>query len=340
MSTDIGIDLGSSKTVLFSSNKVVLQMPSIVTVDSETYEPVYFGHKAEATLGRTPESLTTVRPIERGVVSDTELATTMLTKYMQRAFGKRIIRPRIMAAIPVGVTEMQHHSLGIVIEESGGRNVSIIESPLAIAIGLGFDLTAPRGRMIIDIGAGTTDVAVISMGGIASCASLPIGSFDFDDAIIRYVRREYNILIGPLTAEKIKKQIGMVMERPIELTCTAKGRDIFSGLPQEFEISSMAVLDAVKDTAMQICAGIKSVLEKTDPDLVGDITEDSVYLAGGGSLIHGMPQLISEYLDVNVTGVKDPANAVVRGATAALKKPEYLRQIDFEQRAIRELIVE
>lgn len=340
MTTDIGIDFGSYKTVLFSSNKIVLEMPSIVTVDSETFEPVYFGKKAEATLGRTPETLSCVRPVENGVISDMDLARRMLSVYIQKAFGKKIVRPRIMASIPPGVTEMQHHSLSTVIEESGGRNVSVIESPIAVAMGLGIDLASPRGRMIIDIGAGTTDIAVISMGGIASCATIKSASFDFDDAIIRHVRREYNIMIGPLTAENIKKKVGCVIKRPMELACVARGRDILTGLPQSIEVNSSGVLDAVSETASAICTGIKSVLEKTDPDLVADITEDGVYLAGGGSLIYGMSDYISDYLQVKVNHINNPAYAVVRGTAAVLKNPEMLSESDFENRAIRELIVD
>ena len=340
MTTDIGIDFGSSKTVLFSSNRIVLEMPSIVTVDSETFEPVYFGKKAEATLGRTPESLTCVRPVEHGVISDMDLARRMLSVYIQKAFGKKIVRPRIMASIPPGVTEMQHHSLQTVIEESGGRNISVIESPIAVAMGLGIDLASPRGSMIIDIGAGTTDIAVISMGGIASCATVKAASFDFDEAIIRHVRREYNIMIGQLTAENIKKRVGCVIPRQIELACVARGRDIMTGLPHSIEVNSAGVLDAVSETAANICAGIKAVLEKTDPDLVADITEDGVYLAGGGSLIYGMADYSEDYLQVKVNQINDPAHAVVRGTAAVLKNPEMLSESDFEHRAIKELIVE
>lgn len=315
-------------------------MPSIVTVDSESFEPVYFGKKAEATLGRTPESLTCVRPVENGVISDMDIARRMLSAYIQKAFGKKIVRPRIMASIPPGVTEMQHHSLRTVIEESGGRNVSVIESPIAVAMGLGIDLASPRGRMIVDIGAGTTDIAVLTMGGIATCATIKSASFDFDDAIMRHVRREHNVIVGPLTAENIKKKVGCVIDRPMELACMARGRDIMTGLPRSIEVYSSELVDILSETALQICVGIKSVLEKTDPDLVGDITEDGVYLAGGGSLIYGMADYIAEYLQVEVHQIKDPVHAVVRGTAAVLKNPEMLSESDFENRAIRELIVD
>ena len=208
MATDIGIDLGSSKTVIFSSSKVVLELPNVVTVDSETWEPVYFGEKAKQTIGRTPDSLVCVTPIERGVISDYDIAETMLKNYMQQAFGNRILRPRIMATLPAGLTELQHHSLSNVVESAGGRNISVIEGPLAVAFGLGLDFSKPRGTLIVDIGAGTTDIAVISLGGISVCESFKTASSDLDMQIIRYVRKEYNIEIGALTAEMIKIKIG------------------------------------------------------------------------------------------------------------------------------------
>ena len=228
MATDIGIDLGSYKTVIFSSSKIVLEQPSFVTVDSETWEPVYFGEKARQTLGRTPDSLICVNPISHGKISDYDIAESMLKTYMDDAFGNKVLRPRIMATLPSGLTELQHHSLANVIESSGGRNVFVIESSLAIAYGLELDFSKPHGYLIIDIGAGTTDIAVISMGGIASCNSFPVASFDFDNQIIKYVRSEYNIEIGQLTAESIKKQIGAVVDRSVEIAMVAKGRNVFT----------------------------------------------------------------------------------------------------------------
>ena len=207
MATDIGIDLGSSKTVIFSSSKVVVELPSVVTVDSESWEPIYFGEKAKQTIGRTPDSMLSVYPIEHGIISDYDLTELMLKDYMQQAFGNNILRPRIIATLPAGLTELQHHSLSNVVEAAGGRNITVVEGPLAIAFGLGLDFSKPHGTLIVDIGAGTTDVAVISMGGIAACDSFKIASFDFDAQIIRYVRYEYNIEIGPLTAEAIKMKV-------------------------------------------------------------------------------------------------------------------------------------
>lgn len=340
MATEIGIDIGSSKTVIFSSSQVVLEYPSVVTVDSESWEPVYFGDKAKQTIGRTPESLTCVFPIEHGVISDYDIAETMLKRYMQEAFGNRIVRPRIMATLPAGLTELQHHSLTNVVESAGGRNVSVIEGPLAIACGLGVDFTKPHGTLIIDIGAGTTDIAVISMGGIAICDSFKVASGDFDAQIARYVRKEYNIEIGPLTAEMIKQRVGSAIGRPIEIAMVAKGRNVFTGLPESFEISSSEVGEAIAETTEMICNAIRSVLSKTDPDLVADIMQDGFYLTGGGSLLHGFDKKISDFIGTQVFMLDDPTHSVVRGAAVALKKTDLLKNVDYQLRSIKELTIE
>lgn len=340
MANDIGIDLGSSKTVIFSSSKVVLELPNVVTVDSETWEPIYFGEKAKQTIGRTPESLLSVYPIEHGVISDYDLCELMLKNYMQQAFGNKILRPRIMATLPAGLTELQHHSLSNVVEAAGGRNITVIEGPMAIAFGLGLDFTRPHGTLIVDIGAGTTDVAVISLGGIAVCDSFKVASFDFDAQIIRYVRREYNIDIGPLTAEAIKIKVGSAVKRDIEVAMVAKGRNIFSGLPESFEITSGEVYEAINDTINIICNDIREVLNKTDPDLVADIMNDGMYLAGGGSKLSGFAQRISDFLNIKVHQMEDPAHSVVKGAAVAIKKPELLKNVNYQMRSIKELEIE
>lgn len=340
MAIDIGIDLGSSKTVIFSSSKVVLELPNVVTVDSDSWEVIYTGEKAKQTLGRTPESMQTVFPIEHGVISDYDLTEYMLKEYMGQAFGNKILRPSIMASLPAGLTELQHHSLANVIEAAGGRNITVIESPLAIAFGLGLDFSVPHGSLIVDIGAGTTDVAVISMGGIAICNSFKTASFDIDAQIIRYVRKEFNIEIGQLTAESIKIRVGTAVERDVEIAVIAKGRNVFTGLPESFEITSGEVYEAIKDTVDTICNAIREVLNKTDPDLVADIMQDGMYLAGGGSKLLGFPQKISEYLGLKVHHLEDPAHSVVRGAAAALKKSELLKNVDYQMRSIKELEIE
>ncbi len=337
MATEIGIDLGTSKTVIFSSSKIVLEKPSVVTVDADTFEPKYFGEKAKQTQGRTPESLLCVTPIEHGVIADYDIAEAMLKTYMQKAFGNKLMRPRIMATLPCGLTELQHHSLSNVVEAAGGRNISVIEAPLAIAFGLGIDFSEAHGTLIVDIGAGTTDIAVISMGGIAECDSLKTASLDFDAQIIRYVRKEYNIEIGPLTAEAIKIKIGTAVKRDIEVAMLAKGRNVFTGLPESFEISSSEVYDAIIDTVDMICNGIRLVINKTNPDLVADIMNDGMYLTGGGSELSGLADKISKFLNIKVHTMENPAYSVVKGAAAALKQKNQLKNIDYQLRSIKEL---
>lgn len=337
MATEIGIDLGTSKTVIFSSSKIVLELPSMVTVDSETWEPVYYGEKAKQTMGRTPDSLVCVSPIEHGVIADYDIAEAMLKEYMQQAFGSKIVRPRIMATLPAGLTELQHHSLSNVVEAGGGRNISVIESPLAVAFGLGLDFSKPHGYMIVDIGAGTTDIAVISMGGISVCDSFKVASYDFDAQIIKYIRKEYSIEIGKLMAESIKKQIGTVVERPVEVAIVAKGRNIFTGLPESFEITSSEIYDAIKETADAICNAIRQVLSRTEPDLVADINADGIYLTGGGALINGMDKLLADFTGTAVHLLENPSHSVVRGAAAAIRKPELLKNVNYQLRSIKEL---
>lgn len=338
--TDIGIDFGTSKTILFSKGKIYLEQPSVVAVDSETWEPICFGDRALSMVGRTPESVTTVFPLEHGVIADYDIAEKMLQHYMQEAFGKRIIKPRVMISVPIGVTPVQHRSVADVAGFAGGRDVCTIESPVAAALGLGIDFTKPGGNMVIDIGAGVTDIAVISMGGIAQCGSSYTASNSFDEAIIKFVRREFNILIGLQTATRIKEEIGSIIPRPVDLTMRAKGQDAFTGLPAMFEITSQQVCEALQDCVSEIIRTVKDVLEKTPPDLVADIMERGIMLTGGGALLFGMETKLQEALGIHVIVAEDPMHNVVRGELIALKKPKLLKNGDYQFRSIQELIVD
>lgn len=340
MATEIAIDLGTSKTVIASGNKILLELPSVVTVDAESWEPVHFGEKAYQSYGRTPDSLTTVFPILHGIISALDTAEAMLAEYMHRAFGSRISRPKVMVSMPTGVTPNQHHTVANAIEAAGGRNVSVIESPIAAAIGMNIDFSKPHGSMIVDLGAGCTDIATLSMGGIVECESFKTASKDIDELIIRYVKKEYNILIGPLTAENIKKQLGSAYERPLEVSMVARGRNLLTGLPQSFEISSGEVYEAICDALRSICNEVRVVLERTPPDIVGDIKADGVYLTGGGALLNGFDRLLSEYLGTKVMLASDPTHTVVRGECVAIKQPALLENGDYLYRSIKELIVE
>lgn len=340
MPIDLAIDFGTSKTVLLSGNKILLEQPSVATVDSETWEPICFGERAKNMIGRLPEHLETVFPIQRGMVADYDLAEQMLTEFMTRALDKHLIKPRVIIAMPSGANSIQRRSLENAAEIAGGRRVKVIDSAVAAALGMGIDFTHPGGKMIIDIGAGVTDIATLSAGGIVQCDSAPIGSSDFDEAIIKYVRKEFNILIGNLTAEEIKKQIGSVIPRQEEITIQAKGRNLFSGLPQLFEITSSDVYAAIKDTAWSLFGAINAVIERTPPDIVADIISDRIYVTGGGSLINGMCDLLSENINADVYIRNDAEYSVVKGAQVALKQPKLIENIDYQLKNIQDLIVE
>ena len=340
MSVDIAIDFGTSKTVIYGNSRIILEEPTMITVDSETFEPVYYGSDAKETLGRTPDTLMCIKPIEHGAIADYDMAYSLMSKYMLKAFGNKIIRPRVMTCLPTNLTELQYRFMGKVLEESGGRSVLVIETPLAVALGVGIDFNEPKGSMVVDIGAGVTDIATISLGGIVQCDSFKVASNDFDDAIIKFVRRNFNIEIGPLTAELIKKQVGTVVQRPVEITMVAKGRNLRSGLPEAFEISSDQIYETLFDTAVAISNAVRRVIEKTDPDIVADITENGIHLTGGGSLINGMPQFMQEFLGAKIIHAPDPSHSVIKGIGYAMKHPSILKKVDYQIRSMKDLIIE
>lgn len=340
MPIDLAIDFGTAKTVLLCGNKILLEQPTVATVDSETWEPICFGDRAKEMIGRLPDELETVFPIQRGMIADYDISEQMLTEYFKNSLGKRLIRPRITIAMPSGATSIQRRSLENAAEIAGGRRVRVIDSAVAAALGMGVDFKSPGGKMIVDIGAGVTDIAVLSAGGMVLCESFPVGSADFDEAIIKYVKKEFNILIGSLTAEELKKQIGSVLPRSEEVVIKAKGRNLFTGLPQIFDISSTDIYSAMQDTANGIMSSVGSVIERTPPDLVADIMSDRIYVTGGGSLTNGMKELISQKTGAEVYTRSDSKYSVVKGAYAALKSPEILKNIDYKLKNIQDIIVE
>ena len=340
MPIDIAIDFGTSKTVLICGNKIVLEQPTVATVDSETWQPIAFGDRAKSMIGRTSEAMETVSPIQRGMIADYDIAEQMLKEYIGTSFGKRLIKPRIIIVMPEGATSIQRRSVANAAETAGGRRVQVVDTAVAVALGMGINFFEPGGKMVVDIGAGVTDIATLSAGGIVQCDSAPVGSFDFDEAIIKYVRKEYNVLIGNLTAEEIKKQIGSVVLRKEEVTVKAKGRNLFSGLPQLFDISSTDVYNAMRDTANALCSAIKSVIEKTSPDIIADVMADKIYVTGGGALTNGMEELLSEYLGCRIKIHYDAEHTVAKGALIALRNPKLLKNTDYQLRNIQDIIVE
>lgn len=340
MPANIGIDLGSYKTVISSTSTVLLEEPSVVAVDADSFEPIAFGSKAYDMIDKNPPEIELVYPIVRGVVADYELTEKMLKEFMGRAFSNKILKPQIMVAMPFGVTSVQHRSVAKAIELSGGRNVRTVEAPLADAIAFKLDFSRPKGYLLADVGAGTTDIAVISMGGFVKSTSVPCASFDFDEAIIKYVKKKYRVNIGHRTAEAVKRQIGGVVQRNVTLTMKASGMENFARKPKLFEITSEDVRSALADNMRTITKAIKGLLEKTPPDLVSDIASGGLYLTGGGSELFGMSEYLEEKLGIPVHSYDEPSSSVARGTAIALKHPRLTVNGDYQYRALTDLIVD
>lgn len=340
MPIDIGIDMGTANTVIYAGKTVILSEPSVVAVETNTGRPIKFGAEAYKMIGRTPGKITPVCPIERGVIASYDEAEHLLRYFMRKVYSGKLIKPRVMFSMPAGTTAVQQRSFMSAVQASGARNICPIESPVAAAIGVGVDFAKPCGSIVVDIGAGSTDIAVLSMGGIAQYESLRIASSDFDEAIIRYIRKEHNVLVGRQTAENIKKQIGCVIRRPLEITMKAKGRNLFTGLPQVFEITANEICDAVSEVSQGICAAVQSVIEKTPPELVGDIARDGLTLTGGGSLIHGMAELMGKSIGIEAAVAEEPMSCVAYGIGKALKNFDILKNGDYEFRSLQDLIID
>jgi rod shape-determining protein MreB len=338
MFTDIGIDLGTAKTVVISGKMIVLNEPSVVLMENYTEMPYKFGREAYDAIGRSSDRYMPVCPIERGVIANYNVAEHMVRYFMRKVTGGKMTKPRVVVSMPSGVTEVQQRSIVDAIQNAGGRSVCPIEAPVAAAIGIGIDFSKPHGTIIVDIGAGTTDVAVMSMGGLSKCESARVAGTDIDDAIIKYMKKEHNLLIGRHTAETIKKQIGCAMPRDIELAMYAKGLSSMNGLPTAVEINANEICEAISETTYQICAAVQSVLNKTPPELVGDIADDGIYLTGGTALLNGMDALLEEYTGIKVTRVENVMTCVAKGIGIALRNFDILQNGDYEFRTLQDLI--
>lgn len=320
LSRDIGIDLGTASVLVYMKDEgIVLNEPSVVAIDRNTDKILAVGDEAKRMVGRTPGDIVAVRPMSAGVISDYDITEKMLKYFIQKACGGGIImRPRIMICIPSEVTQVQKRAVIDAAVHAGARRAFLIEEPIAAAIGAGLDIEKPCGNMVVDIGGGTTDVAVISLGNAVVSKSIKVAGNNFDDAIIRYIRRKYNIIIGDRTAEEIKINIGSAYEKDKEEFMTVKGRSLISGLPKSFDISSKEVTEALQEPLADIIDIVHSVLEKTPPELAADICDRGIVLTGGGSLLHGLDKLLKEKMDVPVILANDPISCVALGTGKAL----------------------
>ena len=326
--TDIGIDFGTASVLVYVKGKgVVLKEPSVVAFDRNTNKIKAIGEEARLMLGRTPGNIVAVRPLRQGVISDYTVTEKMLSYFISRTVGKSLFgrKPRISVCVPSGATEVEKKAVEDATYQAGAREVSIIEEPVAAAIGAGIDIAKPCGNMIVDIGGGTADIAVISLGGVVVSNSIKVAGDDFDEAIVRFMRKKHNLLIGERTAEEIKINVGTVYKRPENLTMDVRGRNLVTGLPKTVTVTSEETEEALREPAYQIVDAVHNVLERTPPELAADISDRGIVLTGGGSLIQGLEELIEEKTGINTMTAEDPLTAVAIGTG---KYIEYLADDD------------
>lgn len=327
LSRDLGVDLGTANVLVYADGKgIVLREPSVVAVDKNNGRIIQVGAAAQNMMGRTPGNVVAIRPLKNGVISDYEMTERMLALFFRKAIKHAFLKPRVIVSVPSSITEVEERAVISAAMEAGARRVYLIEEPLAAALGAGLDLSAPEGHMVVDIGGGTTDIAVLTMDAVAVSMSMTVAGDAFDDAIIRYVRRKHNILIGSVTAEEIKIAIGCVHPRPDDIGMLVKGRDLKTGLPKEFTIQSSETMEALKRPAKQITDEIFAVLEQTAPELVADIAQNGIVLTGGGSLIYGMEQLIAEKTNIPSVVADDTDSCVAYGCGKSLSWMNHMQE--------------
>lgn len=315
-SSDIGVDLGTASVIVYITGKgVVLKEPSVVAFDRDTKKIRAIGEEARLMLGRTPGNIVAIRPLRQGVISDYTVTEKMLKHFIQKAIGRRTFKkPRISVCVPSRVTEVEKKAVEDAAYQAGAREVAVIEEPIAAAIGAGVDITKPCGNMIVDIGGGTSDIAVISLGGVVASASVKIAGDDFDDAIVRYMRKKHNILIGERTAEEIKIAIGRCYNTgDEEMTMEVRGRNLVSGLPRKVIVTSSETEEALREPVTQIVEAVHEVLEKTPPELAADIADRGIVMTGGGCLLRGLEEMIEDRIGINAITAEDPMIAVAIG---------------------------
>ena len=316
---DIGIDLGTATVIAYAKGKgIVLREPSVVAVDNNTGEVLAVGKEARRMLGRTPGNIVATRPLRDGVISNYTVTEKMLKYFINRVCGNFIFAPRIMICIPSQVTEVEKKAVIDAASQAGARKVYLIEEPIAAAIGAGIDISKPCGNMVVDLGGGTTDIAVISLGGSVVSTSIKVAGDKFDEAIVRYIKKKYNTIIGERTAEDLKINIGCVYPKIQDMEMDIRGRDLATGLPKTITVRSSEMLEALIEPAMQVVDAVHSVLEKTPPELAADISDRGVYMTGGGCLIDGLDKLLQEQLGLNVMIAQDAVSCVALGTGKAL----------------------
>lgn len=325
--TDLGIDLGTATVLVYAKGKgIILKEPSVVAINKNNNKVLAVGEEARKMIGRTPGNIVAVRPLREGVISDYDVTEKMLKAFIKKACGKgKITTPKVMICVPSQATEVEKRAVMDAARNSGAKRVHLIEEPLAAAIGAGMDITKPNGSMVVDIGGGTTDIAVISLGGVVVRTSVKVAGDKFDEAIIKYIRSKYKIMIGEKTAEDLKLSVGSAMKGSRNLTTTMKGRNLVTGLPDKLEINTEEIRESLLEAVTLIVESVKSVLERTPPELAADIIEKGILMTGGGALLDGLDKLIQLETGVEVTVATNSVEAVAEGTGQVLG---YLDNLD------------
>ena len=328
-SRDMGIDLGTANTLVYVKGKgIIIREPSVVALKEGSSDVMAVGAEAKKMIGRTPGNITAIRPMKDGVIADFDVTEAMLRYFITRAHKRtRLVRPRIIVCVPSGVTEVEKRAVLDAAQQAGARKAYLIEEPMAAAIGSELPVNEPVGNMIVDIGGGTTEVAVISLGGIVSSRSIRIGGDEMDESIIQYIKRKYNIMIGERTAEEIKMEIGAARPEYLSESMEIRGRDLVSGLPKNIEINSEEISEAISEPVQSIVEAVKITLEKTPPELSADVMDFGIVLTGGGALLHGMDKLLSDKTQIPVHIADEPLDCVAKGTGIALEEIDSLKSV-------------
>ena len=318
---DIALDMGTTRVLLYTRGKgVQVREPALVAVDKFSGRLVKVGEEAQKMLGRTPASIVPIQPIVGGVISDYDMTVAMLRELMKRVTSLSLFKPRVLVCVPGSITGVEERAVVDAVTEAGARKVYLVESAVATAYGAGLDVSKPDGQMIIDVGGGTTECAVVSLGGVAECESIKTAGASFDEAIIRYIRRRHNVLVGEKTAEEVKMSIGCVVPRPDVGVEEVKGRDLVTGLPKTVKISSSELAEVLLEPMRDMLEAIHLVLERTPPELVADISQNGIVMSGGGSLIYGIDRLVERDTGIRTVVVDDPVSCSAYGAGKLLTR--------------------
>lgn len=333
--TEVGIDLGTANVLVYIKGKgIVLNEPSVVAINKDTDEILAVGEDARQMLGRTPSNIIAVRPLRDGVVSDYDITERMLKYFIKKTCGSgRFFKPRIMICVPSGVTDVEKRAVREAAQQAGGKDVYLMEEPVAAAIGAGIDISKPDGVMVIDIGGGTTDIAVISLGGIVASTSVKMAGDKFDEAIIKYMRKEHKLYIGERTAEELKMTIGTAFPRDEVVIKECRGRDLVTGLPKSVEVTSDEMMSALEEAMVTITEAVHNVLERTPPELAADISNSGIVITGGGALLYGIDKRIEDRTGIKVIIAEDPKSCVAIGTGKALNELDALDGNSLNRRA-------